>query len=310
MNELSDIIFKISETQAAMRKLEPILSQQPSRPSLQANYQSLRKRQENLEEEFRATSSRNQRDVCAYRMIPDGDEVYPMGAVGSALRDFQRWFSSVYDALKTGRKTHGRLSADAAAESSLNFSFTYPGSLGVVLTIAREKLLFEDTLQLAMKKTTEMLGSDNSEQIHHFAKDLGPPSVRALYAWVQDHVNSGLGADIRWLSGDQQVSGIVASSEHLRSLKLAIEETSDKTETTFEIRGLLVGADTANHTFHMVFPDAEVDKMRGRMSDTIGDAYTVELPKPYMAEISKTTSISYATEEEQVSYFLKSLRRI
>jgi hypothetical protein len=233
--------------------------------------------------------------------------MYPIFAFGSALRDFQKWFSTIYAALKTGPKQRARLSAEIIAESSLDFAFTYPGSVGVAMTIPSERMLFESDLQRTMKKSTEMLRAESSDQVHHFALELGVASIRALYAWVDDHVNANQGVDIHWITQDTPVAEVIAGIEHMQKLKEVIEKTSDTHEEVFELQGLLVGADTKKHTFHMVFEEA--DEMRGQMSESIGDLYTVELPKEYIAQIRKTSCTNYATDEERVTYFIESLRR-
>jgi len=307
MNALSDIITKIADTQAALRKLESAMTEAPTRASLQHAYDSLNKRHGILEAKFLAFASSNQLDVCSYRIFADGIANYPIHAFGSALRDFQRWFSTIYDALKTGPKQRARLSADIIAQSSLNFAFTYPGSVGIAMTIPSERLLFANDLQRAMVKTTEMLRAESSDQVHHFATELGAASVRTLYEWVNDHVDADLGADIKWISNENPIATAIIGAENLRNLKLALEETSDTEETVFEIRGWLVGADTQRHTFHMVFEEAE--EIRGRMSENIGESYTVELPQHYIATIKKTAFRNYATDEERVTYFIETLRR-
>jgi hypothetical protein len=307
MNTLADIIAKINDTQAAMRKIEAAMAQSPSRVSLQLTYESFLKRHGVLEAKFLTYASADQLDVCTYRVFSETDGIYPIFAFGSTLRDFQKWFSAIYDALKTGPKRRARLSADIIAESSFNFAFTYPGSVGVAMTIPSERMLFENDLQRAMGKSAEMLGAESSDQVHQFAQELGVASIRALYAWVDDHVNANLGVDIHWITKDNPVAEITAGIEHMRNLKQAIEETSDTEETAFEARGWLVGADTKKHTFHMVFEEAE--EMRGKMSQSIGESYTVELPQQYVAEIRKTTFTNYATDEEKISYFIESLRR-
>lgn len=307
MNALSDIIAKIADTQAALRKIESVMLEAPNRISLRSSYDSLIARHQVLETKFFALTSAGQIDVCSYRFFSDGVANYPIYSFGSALRDFQRWFSTIYDALKTGPKQRSRLSADILAETSLNFAFTYPGSVGIAMTITSELLLFESDLQRAMRKTAEMLTAESSDQIQYFATELGAASVRTLYDWINAHANADLGADIRWVSNGKTIASAFIDADSLRNLKLAIEETSDTEETIFEARGWLVGADTQRHTFHMVFDEAE--EIRGRMSEIIGDSYTVELPQYYVATIKKTAFRNYATDEERVSYFIDALRR-
>lgn len=309
MNALTDIITKIADTQSAMRKIQTAMVKEPERISLKYTYESLQRRHEILEAKFIVFAGSDQLDVCSYRIFAEdnNNSNYPIFAVGSALRNFQKWFSTTYDALKTGPKRRSRLSADIIAESSLNFAFTYPGSVGVAMTIPSERLLFENDLQRAMTKTTEMLTAKGSDQVHYFAKQLGAASIRTLYDWVNDHVSANLGVDIQWIANNNSIAKITTGIGHLRNLKLAIEETSDMEENVFEARGWLVGADTQRHTFHMVFEEA--DEVRGKMSESIGDAYTVELPQQYIATIKKTAFINYATAEEIVTYFIESLKR-
>jgi hypothetical protein len=63
MNEIQDITAKLAITREAIRKLEPILSQHPSRLSLQMNYQSLKKKEKRLQDELSRLTSRNPLDV-------------------------------------------------------------------------------------------------------------------------------------------------------------------------------------------------------------------------------------------------------
>lgn len=308
MKAFTEIIQKISDTQQAMRKLAALLSKNPSRLSLQSSYESLQKRHEVLEAKFLSLSNQNQLDVCSYRVFSEIGENYPIFAFGSALRDFQKWFSTIYDALKTGPKKRARLSPEILTESTLNFAFSFPGSVGVAMTIPSERMLFENDLQLAMIKTTEMLKAEGSDQVHYFAKQLGAASVRALYCWVEDHVNAGLGVDIHWVSNEKPISEIIMGFEKMKNLKQAIEETSDLEEATLEVQGWLVGADTSSHTFHMVFEEDR--EIRGTMSEAVGASYTVELPQFYIATIKKTSFVNYATGEEKTTYFLESLKKI
>ena len=305
MNVLIDVIDKINSTQSAMRRIEDELSIAPDNISLQATYQTLFKRHQNLEEKFLDYSIQDSLDVCTFRLLSEVSGRYPILALGDALHTFQNWFSSIYDALKTGPKERARLSADTVSESSLNFAFSYPGSVGVVMTIPKERLIFKGNLESAMSISTDMLRSESSEHVHHFAQELGTASIRALNALVKSHVSSGLGVDIHWLRGSEPIAQVRAGYEHMINLQQAIKETSDIKELNITIPGMLVGADTVNHTFHFITNDEE--DIRGKMSDSIGESYTVVLPKHYQAHIKKTSHVNYATNEEKISYFMESL---
>ncbi len=306
MNALLDIVQKLTDTQAAIRKTEELLRECAGDRVILANLESLTKRASKLEDEFLVASHHAHLDVCTYRMFAEEAVDYPILAVGTALSDLQRWFSIIYDALKNGPKKRAKLPPDVVQESTLNFAFSFTGSLGVALTIPSERMLFENDLQRAMQKTIEMLRADSSDQVLYFAKELGRASIHAFYRWIDDHVKAGTGADLKWLRERQEVASIRVGHAHMANLEKAIEVMSDTEERMIELTGLLVGADTLRHTFHMVFEEA--DEIRGTMSESIGKEYTVELPKQYFAQIRKSSFTNYATEQESIRYHLIALR--
>ena len=78
-------------------------------------------------------------------------------------------------------------------------------------------------------------------------------------------------------------------------------------------RTILVGADTKSRRFHFVVDDADDgiqgEDIRGKFFDAISDSHQAEIPKRYIAHLHKTTQISFATEDEDVSYFLERLEK-
>jgi len=308
MRNLLDIIQKISATQEAIRKTQELLRKFPEDYTIMANLESLAKRATALEDSFLHNAHQEHMDVCTYRMIANDNANYPILSLGSALGDLQRWFSTVYDALKNGPKQRARLAPEVLQHTTLNFAFTFSGSVGVAMTIPSERLLFDNDLQRTMHKTVEMLKAESSDQIHYFAKELGAASIRSLYNWVIDHNKAGVGAEIRWLRDVEVIDDINIDAVHLSNLSKAIEETSDTKEEVLELAGDLVGADIQRHTFHMAFEEAE--EVRGTMSENIGLEYTVELPKRYIATIRKRSFVNYATEEENIRHHLINLKTV
>jgi hypothetical protein len=307
MSILLDIVQKLQDTQDAVRKARGVAARYPADRAVLVNLESLERRALSLEQTFLAEAHTDQLDVCTYRMFAEDRHTYPILAVGSALGDLQRWFSTVYDALRNGPKVRAKLAPEILQQSTLNFAFAFTGSVGVAMTVPSERMLVDNDLERAMRKTIEMGRAESSDQIHYFAREVGPASVRAMYRWVSDHTDSGTGADIRWLRDQSEVVSALFEPRHLANLGRAIEETSDTEETTLELVGDLVGADIHRHTFHLVFEDA--DEIRGTMAESIGIEYTVELPRRYRAVLRKSSFVNYATEEEFIKYHLLELHQ-
>ena len=308
MSDLLDLSIKISDTQETIRMIEKGLADFPGDQGMTASLHSLLRRAESLEAEFIRESNRKQVDVCSYRIFPDNPRPQSILEVGTALADFQRWFSTLYDAIKTGPKKIAKLAAETLSESRLDFGFTYTGSVGVVMTIPSERALFGTPLQTAMLKSVELLGTTDRETLHQFSRELGAATIRALYTWLKDHADSGSGADLAWVSGEKVLAEVRANHSQLRALGTMISETSEVKEEEFEIIGWMVGADTTSRTFHMAFHEGE--EIRGSLSDSIGEDFTIEIPTQYQALIQKHSSTKYTTDQETVRYILLGLKRL
>lgn len=308
MSMLLDIIERLQSTQEAIRKTTDFLVKYPQDYGLLTNLRSLERRALSLEEDFVSQAGEEHLDICTYRMFTDERETYPVLALGSALADLQRWFSTVYAALKHGPKRRAKLAPETVRDSTLSFAFAFTGSVGVAMTIPSERLLFDNNLQLAIKKVIEMAKTANSEKMQDFAKELGAASISVMYRWVNNHVEHGMGAEIKWIKNQVEVISGTFDKRQLVDLGRLIEQTSEQTEQVIELVGDLVGADINKHTFHLVFEEAE--EIRGTMAESVGMSYTVELPRRYMAIIRKTSFLNYAKDEENVKYHLLELKDV
>ncbi|MBI4303797.1 MAG: hypothetical protein HY665_05620 [Chloroflexi bacterium] len=309
MNKLIGIQENLLETNAALAELEKAIAKDPKSLSLAATAKSLEKRYQDLEADFLAEADSLGVDVCAYRLF--AEEGRPsVKALSNVLGDFQNLVTTVYDAVKTAiPKTRARISADIASESEFQFGYTFPGSVGVVLTIPNQRLLLgESHLDESLRLIFEMAKVYDSSVILEFAKRIGPASVRALYKWAYDHAESGLGADIEWRRKQNIRTRLFAQRPELQKLYHAISITSDEHTTELTLHGDLVGADVTRKTFHMKLVQGE--DIRGSFTDAISEDLRVELPKRYKARIIKTEKILYSTEEEITSYYLLELQSL
>lgn len=305
MNELLEISSQITETQSALERIQRSIKERPKDPTLQLMASSLEKRQLTLEDRFLQVTGAAHIDVCSYRLFSEKHSHYSIHAIGGALKEFQTWFTRIYDALTNGVKDKSRVPLQTIELSQLAFAYTFSGSLGVAMTLPVERLLIENELEIAMRVLTDMLAAESSDQIHYFAKKFGSGTIRTMAKWVDIHASSDLGADIRWMKGNEEIASYTATTSHLANLLTAIKETSDITEELLNVTGFLVGANINKHTFHMVFADQE--EVRGTMADTIGAEFAVELPRRYVAQIRKSSYENFATDQTVVKYHLENL---
>ncbi len=302
MIEFETIQDEIQDLNALLAQHERALASHPGEKSLRANINTLKRRRQILEDDFLEAAARVEADVCSYRLIPN-ERRPTILAVSKVLGGFQSLFSLVYDAIKEGPKKRATLSKEVLEETSLAFAYSFTGSVGFVMTLPNERLLFGETyLDQTMQLVFEMAKTTAPEQVAEFVKKLGAPPVRAIYKWAGDHVEYGLSADIEWRRKEQIRSSLFIQKPQLEQLREAIAKTSDETEEEMEVQGSLVGADVTRKSFHLETVGG--GEIQGSFAHAISVEQTVELPKPYMAKIRKRTKIIYSMEDEQTSYFL------
>lgn len=304
MSELLDISEKLQDTAAAMSQIERAITSDPASQALTLMGRSLEKRHHALEEAFKAAASREGTSVLTYRLIPDSDP--KLMGLTTALGDFQNVFSVVYDAQRNGPKQTAKVGAESANASAFGFAYTFPGSVGFVLTLGDRRLFdegseFDRTIQIIF----ELAKADSPEMVLSFAKLLGPAPVRVVYQWAIDHVRFGMSAEIDWERGESVRQNLLIQYRELRKLSEVIGRTSDDTTDTLTIVGELAAADTTRKTFKLN-PDMG-GEISGKFSEAISAEHTVELPRRYRVTLVKTRRVKFSTDEEEVSYFLTGL---
>lgn len=309
MSRLFDIQDNLRGVSAALAEWEAELTTGEVTPSLELAGQSLRKRQADLEVQFLRETEQVGLEVCSYRLLPTADSGSSVSlyAVSGSMSCFQRWFSVVYDAIKNGPKETAKLGADAIAETSLSFGYSFAGSVGMVFTLpAQFANLFDDSdLDKSMKAIVRMAKLHTSDEIRSIVSEVGIASVRAMYRWAEHHWNSDVGADIEWRRGHSVLSSVLVQVPEFEEIKEAILKTSEKREETIKVHGSLRGADLDRKTFHLELEDKT--DVRGTFIDAITEAHKATLGASYMATLVKTTHVKFATDEKDESYLLMRL---
>lgn len=306
MSRIAEIQHKLLETNVALAELEKAIAVDRGSSALAAMFKSVQKRYRDLETDFEHEVDALGEDVCSYRVFRDG-AVPTLKGLSSVLGDFQSLVSTVYDAVKSQvPKMRARISVEIASATEFRFAYTYPGSVGVVLTLPNERrLLGESALDESIQAIANMAKVERPSDVLQYAQRFGPATVRALYRWAYDHAESGLGVDIEWRRQQVVRTHLLTQRPEFEKLHHTISITSEETVSEETLVGSLVGADVERQSFHLRLENG--DDIRGRLAVALNKEQTIELPKRYRARLVRTHKISYSTEEELDSYQLTGL---
>jgi hypothetical protein len=298
MTGLAEIQRDLNETAEAIAHAERSLALHPDLPSTFARLQGFQKRRANLERQFHETTNLLGLDVCRYRI--ELDETRPsVQAVTSVLSAFQKLFTAVYAAI-TGPRQTTKFAADITEATDFGFAYTFPGSLGVAMTIQNDRLLLNQTrLDEAMAGVFEVMKARTVEDIRAVSERYGVATVRVAHQWTVDNAIANFGADITWQRKDDVRAALRVQPSEIRKLQSAINETT--AEHDAKVIGELVMVDTEEKRFKMRIAGRPIE---GRYSDAISIVHSAELPATYTAEMTVTRKIVATDDEEPVSYFL------
>jgi hypothetical protein len=240
MSQLLEIRQQLQGTSGIISQLETALSVNPESLALQLNLSSVLKRFGKLEEEFSIAAARDSLDICTYKLFASAEDKDKLSlrGISGALHDFQIAFSSLFDALKNGRRMRSRITPDIIEATSFDLGYAYAGSLGVVLTMPRERLLLgSDMLDDTVTTFFNLAHAPSPEDIRAIGVRLGPAPLRAIYRWAQAHVGDGLGAEISWRHGEEISATLFIQHQELERLSAAIAATSEETRNEVNATG-------------------------------------------------------------------------
>ena len=304
MSLLLEIRQKLDAAGAKISELEQAMLDYPNHAAIAANLESAVRIRQKLEGQFMEAAARTGVEVCRYRAFDDHDRAQAAPAF-TAIAGFQRFVSVVFGAKKNGRKEKATVTEEESAQSTFNFGFAFTGSVGVVLTIPRDKpMLAESELDDAMKIVFSMARAKSPGEIQKYASDLGPGPITALYQWAKENVTHGLGAEVEWMHGDTVSERLMLQRQELTRLTNAIDETSSSKDDYIEIIGDLRMADVDGRRFRLA-QSKDLRIFKGTVEPgAIDQRHRVQLPKKYKARIRRTTTNHLATGVKEVRYHL------
>ena len=313
MNELLVLQRKLQDSTSEIVAMERQLGKDPDSFVLQLGLESIVSHFAELQREFNELADRQSLDVCTYRLFIETSDALPLRGYAGALREFQSSFSSLYGAITKGPKKRTRTSPDVESATRLNFGYAFSGSVGVVLTIERERLLLADLGALADTIETffSLATAPTREDIQEIGRRLGPAPLRSVFKWADAHVVDDIGAEISWRHGDVE-NHLLLQCDELRHLRDEIDATSEEEKEQVTMTGLLVGASVVTKRFDFLPDDKSHGTIiKGHFIDAISSGQEVRIPNArYRARMEKVVTVKYSSEEENTKWTLLKLEEI
>jgi hypothetical protein len=302
MSRLAELQRDLQSAAAAVAHAERTLASHPNVPSVLATLRTIQNRRVSLEEQFFAAADELGLDACGYRIELEGHTASISGLT-AVLGIFQKIFTTVYDALEHGTKKTSKSSADSIDATTLGFAYTFPGSVGVMMTLANDRFLFESKLDAAMEKTFDLIRAKDPQELQLLTELVGVPPVRLVHQWAEENVKAGFGADIVWRRDD-----LVKREVRIQAPEIAQKAAMISSMSALErvvVVGELLDVSLSEHTFRMQVRDKII---QGSFDKVISSQHPVKLPKTYQATMNILQKIVVdESGQEQVDYFLLQL---
>jgi hypothetical protein len=299
MSKLAELQRDLQEASAAVAHAERTLAIHPNVPSVHATLRTIQNRRASLEEQFFAAADELGLDACGYRIEMEGNTASISGLT-AVLGTFQKIFTTVYDALQRGPKQTAKNSADAIAATTLGFAYSFPGSVGVMMTLPNDRMLFEAKLDAAMEKTFDLIRAKEPEELQLLTDQVGVPAVRLVHQWAQENVKSGFGADIVWRRDDLVKREVRVQAPEIAHKAATLASMSAK--ETVVLLGELLDVKVSDHTFSMQLSDRVI---HGSFDKVISSQRPVKVPKTYLATVTIMQRVVVDNSgAEEINYFL------
>lgn len=299
MSRLAELQRDLQSAAAAIAHAERTLAAHPNVPSVLATLRTIQNRRASLEEQFFAAADELGLDACGYRVELEGHTASISGLT-AVLGVFQKIFTTVYDALERGPKKTSKSSAESIDATTLGFAYAYPGSVGVMMTLANDRFLFESKLDAAMEKTFDLIRAKEPEELQMLTELVGVPSVRLVHQWAEENIKAGFGADIVWRRDDLVKREVRVQVPELAQKAATIKAMSAK--ETVVLVGELLDVSVSEHTFRMQVRDRII---QGSFDKVISSQNPVKLPKTYQATMNILQKIVVDDSgQEEIEYFL------
>lgn len=282
MTALVEIRRRIESTSALIAEQErSMASAAPGEPNpLSVSIRALEKLRTRLEREFNEAAQEQEVEVYRYRILEAEAERTTLAGVAELWEGFQRVFSAVQEAIALTDKSYG---SEPVAE--FGYGYTFPGSVGVVVTLPRayRNLLGRSQVEDATAILFDLIEGKETESLK---ERLGREPIEIFNQWISGHIDHGMGIGLDW-NGPSGRRSVEVGRERLASVKAELAKTC--VEIILEVPGNLVAVDTTSKRFR-IRGDDKVD-YEGCSGEVINAEHAASVPSRYVAKIQKVMKL-------------------
>lgn len=306
MTDFGSALERARRQAAIIERFEGALRQNPHDRSLQIGLRTARRKAEETFRVFELAAGEAHVEVLSYR-IERPTRQYPALAIAESVSAFQRLLFGVVDAVANGAKTRARYSRELIESASLNFAYSFPGSTGLVFSIAKQEDLFrEGQLDRAISEINQIANVTSAAQALEKANSLGLAAISQVYNWVDTNAYWDNEVDYVWTAPRGEQSGQRVTRDQFRSLKEILQNVVESTAGDIDVYGSLVGLDLNRRTFHFISRDEE--DFLGKLSEDFTQLQAlVGQGVAYRAKIRAMETKHPATGKTDTAFLLRSL---
>jgi hypothetical protein len=199
MRSIDSLLDGIRAAYARIAEVETAPTQHPGDRFVLTSLESLKAHAGQLEQEWSEECRIKHIEVCWYKLISRrAVGVYSASAFAKSLLEFQELFAQIVDAKTHGTRVRARVSGEILAETTFELAYTYPGSLGVVLTLQDTPDLLSGKFDETIQAFSEITNIEDEHDVRDVAKTLGDAVVKKVYDWSSVNYLEGYNIDVTW----------------------------------------------------------------------------------------------------------------
>lgn len=303
MSDFGSALERVRKHFSAIEKLERLLALRPGDRKLQLEIISLRRLAQESEKVFELASSRSERDIVRYKIENESDQ-YFISSVADSCSAFQKTVTAICDAIKNGPKQRAQFADDIVNATALNFAYTFPGSVGLVLSIDNKRDLFSGYMDTTLDAFRQISTIDNEDNARDASRKLGLAAISSFSEWVNVNVKWRNNINYIWKKSDGSEYGQFLSVSQLTNIHEILSRAEDVETSRQRICGKLVGLDTKDGRFH--FEISGQAELKGGLSPSF-----LLIPRTvnkfYDAIIRTDIIRNISTGKETTKHFLEEL---